>query len=100
MLVLTRCLNESVVIGDDIEVTVVEIRPDKVRLGIQAQKSIPVYRKEIYEAIQKQNIEAAQAAAADLQRLEDELKDNKPSSKRSDKATSQNESEAQESDSD
>lgn len=74
MLVLTRSLNESIIIGDDIVVTVVEIRSDKVRLGIEAQKSIPIYRKELYETIQKQNIEAARVAAADLQELEDELK--------------------------
>lgn len=74
MLVLTRSLNESIIIGDDIVVTVVEIRSDKVRLGIEAKKSIPIYRKELYEAIQKQNIEAAKVAAADLQKLEDELK--------------------------
>ena len=72
MLVLTRSLNESVVIGDDVEVTIVEIRADKVRLGIQAQKGIPVYRKEIYKAIQKQNIDADQAAATELQGLEGE----------------------------
>jgi len=85
MLVLTRSLNESIVIGDDIEIVVVEIRPEKVRLGIRAQKSIPVYRKEIYEAIQKQNIEAAQAAEADLQTLEDELKAGGPSPGKADK---------------
>ena len=70
MLVLTRSLNESVVIADDIEVTIVEIRADKVKLGIQAQKGIPVYRKEIYQVIQKQNLDAAQAAATELQGLE------------------------------
>ncbi len=80
MLVLTRSLNESIIIGDDIVVTVVEIRSDKVRLGIEAQKSIPIYRKELYEAIQKQNIEAARVAAADLQELEDELKGSELSS--------------------
>ncbi len=80
MLVLTRSLNESIIIGDDIVVTVVEIRSDKVRLGIEAQKSIPIYRKELYEAIQKENIEAARVAAADLQKLEDELKGSESSS--------------------
>jgi carbon storage regulator len=61
MLVLSRRKDETIVIGEDIHVTVVDIRGDTVRLGITAPKSIPVYRKEIYEAIQRENIEAAQA---------------------------------------
>ena len=51
MLVLTRRRDESIVIGDDITVTVVEIRGDKVRLGIIAPKVVPVHRAEIYRAI-------------------------------------------------
>ena len=51
MLVLSRKKNESIVINDDIEVTVVEIRGDKVRLGIVAPKEVPVHRKEVYDAI-------------------------------------------------
>jgi carbon storage regulator len=54
-LVLARHLLESVIIGDDIKLTVVEIRGDKVRLGIDAPKEISVHRKEVYEAIQKEN---------------------------------------------
>ncbi len=61
MLVLSRRKDETIVIGEDIRVTVVDIRGDTVRLGITAPKSIPVYRKEIYEAIQRENLEAAQA---------------------------------------
>ena len=61
MLVLSRRKDETIVIGEDIHITVVDIRGDTVRLGITAPKSIPVYRKEIYEAIQRENIEAAQA---------------------------------------
>ena len=52
MLVLSRKKNESVVINDDITIVVVEIRGDKVRLGIEAPKNVPVHRKEIYDAIQ------------------------------------------------
>ena len=66
MLVLSRRKDESIVIGDNIHVTVVDIRGDTVRLGITAPKAIPVYRKEIFEAIQRENIEAAQAKAEGL----------------------------------
>lgn len=52
MLVLSRKKNESIVINDNISIVVVEIRGDKVRLGIEAPKNVPVHRKEIYEAIQ------------------------------------------------
>ena len=52
MLVLSRKKNESVVINDNITIVVVEIRGDKVRLGIEAPKDVPVHRKEIYDAIQ------------------------------------------------
>ena len=69
MLVLSRRKDETIVIGDDVHVTVVDIRGDTVRLGITAPKSIPVYRKEIYEAIQRENIEAAKARAEGLDAL-------------------------------
>ena len=55
MLVLTRCKDESIMIGDDIEIMIVDICGRKVRLGIKAKKEIPVHRKEVYEAIQKEN---------------------------------------------
>ena len=51
MLVLSRKKNESIVINDDITVVVVEIRGDKVRLGIEAPKEVPVHRREVYDAI-------------------------------------------------
>jgi carbon storage regulator len=51
MLVLSRKLNESIVIRDNIVITVVEIRGDKVRLGIEAPKEVPVHRREIYDKI-------------------------------------------------
>lgn len=60
MLVLSRHRDESIIIGDDIIITVVEIRGDKVRLGIQAPPDVPVHRKEVYEAIQRENRQAAQ----------------------------------------
>jgi carbon storage regulator len=65
MLVLTRKLNEKIVIGDSIEVMIVEIRPDRVRLGIAADKSVPVHREEVYRAIQaEQELTAAAAPLA------------------------------------
>ena len=57
MLVLSRKKGESIMIGDDIEITIVDIRGDKVRLGIVAPATIPVHRKEVYEAIQRENKE-------------------------------------------
>ena len=59
MLVLTRKTNESIMIGDEIKVTVVEVRGDQVKLGITAPKRISVHREEVYLAIQKENIKAA-----------------------------------------
>jgi len=54
MLILSRKKNESIVINDDVTVTVVEIRGDKVWLGIDAPKEVPVHRREVYDAIQRQ----------------------------------------------
>ena len=54
MLVLSRTKDESIIIGDDIEITIVDVRGDKVRLGINAPRTISVHRKEIYEAIQRE----------------------------------------------
>jgi len=54
MLVLSRHRDESIIIGDNIVVTIVDIRGDKVRLGIQAPTEIPVHRQEVYEAIQRE----------------------------------------------
>lgn len=58
MLVLTRKIGESLIIGDDIEVKVVESNGKSVKLAIEAPKDIPVYRKEIYEAIKRENMQA------------------------------------------
>lgn len=64
MLVLSRKKNESIVINNDITVTVVEIRGDKVRLGIVAPKNIPVHRQEVFEAIHNKQATAARSEAA------------------------------------
>lgn len=59
MLVLSRQRDETIMIGDDVEVTVVDIRGDKVRLGISAPREIQVHRKEVYDAIKRENQQAA-----------------------------------------
>jgi carbon storage regulator len=65
MLVLSRHRDESIMIGDDIVVTIVDIRGDKVRLGIEAPSAIPVHRQEVYEAIQRENRKATQLKPED-----------------------------------
>lgn len=60
MLVLSRQKNESIMIGDDVEVVIVDVRGDKVRLGITAPKAISVHRKEVYNAIQQEKAEGKQ----------------------------------------
>jgi len=59
MLVLSRKKNESIVINNDITIVVVEIRGDKVRLGVEAPKEVPVHRREVFDAIQRNNQQAA-----------------------------------------
>ena len=61
MLVLSRQKDESIIIGDDIKITIVDVRGDKVRLGINAPKEVSVHRIEVYEAIQKEKAAKAQA---------------------------------------
>ena len=59
MLTLSRKINESIMIGNDIEVTILDVKGDQVKIGISAPKAVPVYRKEIYVQIQDVNKEAA-----------------------------------------
>jgi carbon storage regulator len=68
MLVLTRKANQSIMIGDGIEISVLSVVGEKVRLGIQAPRDVPVFRKEVFLEIQAQNIEAASSSRADLDR--------------------------------
>ncbi|MBM4092869.1 MAG: carbon storage regulator CsrA [Planctomycetes bacterium] len=60
MLVLSRHRDESIMIGDEIVITIVDIRGDKVRLGIDAPQDVPVHRQEVYDAIQRENRKASQ----------------------------------------
>lgn len=66
MLVLSRQRDESIMIGDNVQITIVDIRGDKVRLGIVAPNEIPVHRKEVFDAIQRENREAAGVTADDV----------------------------------
>lgn len=77
MLILARRINERIIIGDTIVVSVVDIRGDQVKLGIEAPRNVKVYRQEVYEAIQQENREAARSAGSALPSLEPFLrKDN------------------------
>jgi carbon storage regulator len=66
VLVLTRKVNQSIVIGDDIEVVVLEVRGEQIRLGIKAPRDVVVHRKEIYEQIQEENQAAATVKPEDV----------------------------------
>lgn len=74
MLVLTRKSNQSIMIGDDIEVSVLAIMGEKVRIGIQAPRSIPVFRKEVYLEIQSEREGEAGEARAEVAQALDKLK--------------------------
>lgn len=65
MLALSRKNNESIMIGNDIEITILEIKGDQVKIGINAPKSVPIYRKELYVQIQQSNKEAAQTEVSE-----------------------------------
>ncbi len=69
MLVLSRQRDETIMIGDEIEISIVDIRGDKVRLGINAPTRIAVHRKEVYDAIRRENTQAAQLGTTDLDSL-------------------------------
>lgn len=73
MLVLTRKVNQSIVIGDEIEVVVLEVRGEQVRIGVRAPKSITVHRKEVYEQIRQENLNAASVSTDDLTTLQTRL---------------------------
>ena len=77
MLVLSRQRNETIMIGDDVEITVVDIRGDKVRLGITAPRQIQVHRKEVYDAIKRENQRAANLSPDDVSDLVEQQKKTK-----------------------
>lgn len=69
MLVLTRKKNESIVLNDNIEITIVDVQGDQVRIGINAPKSVSIFRKEIFLEIQAENKKAADVKSIDLKDL-------------------------------
>lgn len=76
MLVLSRQRDETIMIGDEIEITIVDIRGDKVRLGISAPRTVQVHRKEVYESIQRENTEATQIPIDDVSAANRNMKHN------------------------
>ena len=78
MLVLSRQRDETIMIGDDIEITVVDIRGEKVRLGINAPPHVPVHRKEVYEAIKRENEALAKEKGVEVRHVESLAKKKKP----------------------
>ena len=66
MLVLSRKINQSIVIGDNIEIMLVDIRGDQNKLGINAPKSVKIFRKEVYEEVKSENLEASKSTIEEL----------------------------------
>jgi len=71
MLILARRIGESIMVGDQVEISVVDIKGDQVKLGIKAPPQVKVYRREVYAAIQQENLAAAAAAPQTLPKLEE-----------------------------
>lgn len=78
MLVLTRRPGESIMIGDDVVVTVLDVRGDVVRVGIKAPRSVQVHREEVYLELQRANREAASPSESAVEALSELLKGNRP----------------------
>ncbi len=74
MLILSRKLNESIIIGDNIEISVADIKGDQVKIGIVAPRTVKVFRKEVYDAIQEENKAAARSSIDTIPSLGDILK--------------------------
>lgn len=74
MLILSRKKDESIIIDERIQVSIVDIKGDQVKIGISAPKDVKIYRQEVYEAIQKENREAAETAVSVIPKLDDLLK--------------------------
>ena len=81
MLVLSRQRDESIMIGDDVEITVTDVRGDKVKLGITAPRHIPVHRREVYDEIQREKAQKGQLGTATPSLAENEAVDDGRSKK-------------------
>jgi carbon storage regulator len=73
MLVLTRKTNQSIMIGDEVEVSVLAVSRDKIRLGIAAPREVPVFRKEVYQSIKEEQVAAKGNASGTVEHALDEL---------------------------
>jgi len=78
MLVLSRQRDESIIVGDNVQITIVDIRGDKVRLGIEAPPDISVHRKEVFDAIQRENRKAAGITSDDITAAAPHKRDGRP----------------------
>lgn len=78
MLVLTRKPDQSIMVGNEIEITVLEVRGEQVRVGIRAPRNVTVHRKEVYEQIRDENLSAYALSVENLPSLEDLLKSASP----------------------
>jgi len=78
MLVLSRQRDETIIIGDNIEITVVDVRGEKVRLGITAPRAVQVHRKEVYDSIRRENAEASRVQIDDLGEVDRNLRQLRP----------------------
>ena len=90
MLVLSRKTNESIIIGDNVEIKIVEVKGEYVKLGITAPRSISVHRKEIYEAIKRENEQAARTQHVDETKMEEKLRELKDKDKDKEKDKGKN----------
>lgn len=78
MLVLSRQRDETIIIGDNIEITIVDVRGEKVRLGITAPRAVQVHRKEVYDSIRRENAEASRVQIDDLSEVDRSLRQLRP----------------------
>ena len=74
MLILTRKLGESIAIGDQIKVTLIDIQGRQVKIGVNAPRDVPIHRQEVYEKIQLENLRASRTSDLDLSRLSEIFK--------------------------